>query len=88
MLPDPGSATKRSVVGHRTLNRPAAADGGAYPLTPTRARETGVLSLLAESFGGTVTRRAEATEMTPNALIPESAYAVAARGDAGSIYWA
>ena len=49
-------------------------------------RETGILSLLVESFGGTVTRRVEATELTPDAVIPESAFAVAVPGDAGSIY--
>jgi len=49
-------------------------------------RETGLLSLLVESFGGTVTRRVEATELTPDAAIPESAFAVAVPEDARSIY--
>jgi len=39
-----------------------------------------------ESFGGTVTRRVEATELAPDASIPESAFAVAVPGDASSIY--
>jgi hypothetical protein len=39
-----------------------------------------------ESFGGTVTRQVEATEMAPDASIPESAFAIAVPGDAGSIY--
>lgn len=49
-------------------------------------RETGLLSLLVESFGGTVTRRVEATELAPDAAIPESAFTVAVPGDASSIY--
>lgn len=49
-------------------------------------RETGLLSLLVESFGDTVTRRVEATELTPDAAIPESAFSVAIPGDASSIY--
>jgi hypothetical protein len=49
-------------------------------------RETGLLSLLVESFGGTVSRRVEATELAPDAAIPESAFAVAVPGDASSIY--
>jgi hypothetical protein len=49
-------------------------------------RDTGLLSLLVESFGGTVTRRVEATELTPDAVIPQSAFAVAVPEDAGSIY--
>ncbi len=49
-------------------------------------RETGLLSLLVESLGGTVTRRVEATELAPDAAIPESAFTVAIPGDASSIY--
>ncbi len=49
-------------------------------------RETGVLMLLVELFGGTVTRRAEATELTPDAVIPDSAFSVAVPGDASMIY--
>ncbi len=49
-------------------------------------RETGLLSLLVESFGGTVTRRVEATELAPDAAIPDSAFSVAIPGDAFSIY--
>jgi len=49
-------------------------------------RETGLLSLLVESFGGTVSRRVEATELAPDAAIPESAFSVAVPGDASSIY--
>jgi len=49
-------------------------------------RETGLLSLLVESFGGTVTRRVEATELSPDAVIPASAFSVAVPQDAGSIY--
>lgn len=49
-------------------------------------RETGLVSLLVESFGGTVTRRAEVTELAPDAAIPESAFLVAVPGDARSIY--
>ncbi len=49
-------------------------------------RETGLLSLLVESFGGTVTRRVEATELAPDAPIPDSAFTVAIPADAGSIY--
>jgi hypothetical protein len=49
-------------------------------------RETGLLALLVESFGGAVTRRVEATELTPDAAIPESAFAVAVPEDARSIY--
>lgn len=49
-------------------------------------RETGLLSALVESFGGTVTRRVEATELAPDAAIPESAFAIAVPGDAASIY--
>jgi hypothetical protein len=49
-------------------------------------RETGLLSLLVESFGGIVTRRVEATELTPDAVIPGSAFSVAVPGDASSIY--
>jgi hypothetical protein len=49
-------------------------------------RETGLLLLLVESFGGTVTRRVEATELTPDAMIPDSAFAVAVPEDASSIY--
>jgi hypothetical protein len=49
-------------------------------------RETGLLSRLEESFGGTVTRRVEATELAPDASIPESAFAIAVPADAASIY--
>jgi hypothetical protein len=49
-------------------------------------RETGLLSRLVESFGGTVTRQVAATELAPDASIPESAFAIAVPGDAGSIY--
>ena len=35
---------------------------------------TGLLSLLVEWFGDTVTRRVEATELTPDAVIPDSAF--------------
>lgn len=49
-------------------------------------RETGLIALLVESFGGTVTRRVEATELSPDASIPESAFTVAVPGDARSIY--
>jgi hypothetical protein len=49
-------------------------------------RETGLISLLVESFGGTVTRRVEATELAPDAAIPDSVFAVAVPADAASIY--
>ncbi|MFH1475238.1 MAG: hypothetical protein ABIG85_05195 [Chloroflexota bacterium] len=49
-------------------------------------RETGLLSLLVESFAGTVTRRVEATELAPDAAIAESAFAIAVPGDATAIY--
>jgi hypothetical protein len=49
-------------------------------------RETGLLLLLVESFGGAVTRRVEATEVTPGAVVPASAFTVAVPEDASSIY--
>lgn len=49
-------------------------------------RETGLVARLVESFGGRVTRRVEATELAPNAPIPENAFALAIPGDATSIY--
>jgi outer membrane lipoprotein-sorting protein len=49
-------------------------------------RETGVLLLLVESFGGVVTRHAEATELTPDAAIPDSAFSMAVPADASMIY--
>jgi len=61
-------------------DRPDHRLGGAFD------RETGLLSLLVESFGGTTTRRVEATGLTPDATIPDSAFSVAVPGDAGSIY--
>ncbi len=63
-----------------------AADRPDHRLEVAFDRETGLLSLLVESFGGTVTRRVEATELAPDAAIPESAFAVAVPGDASSIY--
>lgn len=49
-------------------------------------RETGLLALLVESFGTAVTRRVEATELAPDATIPESAFVIAVPADASSIY--
>ena len=49
-------------------------------------RETGVLVLLVESFGGVVTRRVEATELTLDAAIPDSAFAVGIPADASRIF--
>lgn len=49
-------------------------------------RETGVLALLVESFGDVVTRRVEATELSPDASIPDSAFSVAIPADASMIY--
>jgi outer membrane lipoprotein-sorting protein len=49
-------------------------------------RETGVLALLVESFGDVVTRRVEATELTPDTSIPDSAFSVAIPADASMIY--
>jgi hypothetical protein len=49
-------------------------------------RETGLIAALVEWFGSTVTRRVEATELAPDAVIPESAFSVAVPGDARSIY--
>lgn len=49
-------------------------------------RETGVLALLVESFGGVVTRRAEAVELAPDAPLPDAAFAVAVPEAAAAIY--
>lgn len=49
-------------------------------------RETGLLALLVESFGDVVTRHAEATEISPDAAIPPSAFSIATPGDASLIY--
>jgi outer membrane lipoprotein-sorting protein len=49
-------------------------------------RETGVLALLVESFGGVATRRVEATELAPDAAIPDSAFSMAIPADASLIY--
>jgi len=49
-------------------------------------RETGLLALLVESFGDDVTRRAEATEVSPDAAIPDSAFSIATPDDASMIY--
>ncbi len=49
-------------------------------------RETGVLALLVESFGDVVTRRVDATELTPDAAIPDSAFSMAIPADASMIY--
>ena len=49
-------------------------------------RETGLLALLVESFGGVVTRRVEATEIEPDGAIPDAAFAVAVPSDASRIY--
>ncbi len=63
-----------------------AGDRPDHQLDVAFDRETGLLLLLVESFGGTVTRRVEATELTPDAAIPDSAFAVAVPEDASSIY--
>ena len=49
-------------------------------------RETGLLVLLVEWFGDVVTRRVEATELAPDATIPDSAFSVAIPSDASMIY--
>ena len=49
-------------------------------------RETGLLALLVEAFGDVVTRRAEATEIAPDAVIPASAFSIATPADASLIY--
>jgi outer membrane lipoprotein-sorting protein len=49
-------------------------------------RETGVLASLVESFGTTVTRHVEATELAPDAAIPDAAFSVAVPADAALIY--
>jgi hypothetical protein len=49
-------------------------------------RETGVMLLLVERFGDVVTRHVEATELAPDAAIPDSAFSVAIPEDASLIY--
>ena len=49
-------------------------------------RETGVLAALVESFGDVVTRRVEATEISTDAAIPDSAFSIATPEDASKIY--
>ena len=49
-------------------------------------RETGVLARLVESFGEHVTRRVDATELSPEAPIPDSAFSIAVPDDAALIY--
>jgi hypothetical protein len=49
-------------------------------------RETGVLARLVESFGDAVTRCVEATELAPDAAIPESAFSVAIPDDAAHLF--
>lgn len=49
-------------------------------------RETGLLALLVESFGETVTRRVEAVEIAPDAPIPDDVFSVAVPDDASLIY--
>ena len=68
----------------RTIELPA--DRPDHLLEIGVDRETGLIALLVESFGGRVTRRVEATEMTPDAPIPDTAFTLAIPGDAASIY--
>ena len=49
-------------------------------------RETGLLTLLVESFGDVVPRRVEATEIGPDAALPDSAFSVAIPADAATIF--
>ena len=68
----------------RTIELPA--DRPDHRLELSVDRETGLIALLVESFGGRVTRRVEATELAPNAPIPEAAFVLAIPEDAASIY--
>jgi len=74
------------VTCHHPRTIEMAGDRPDHRLEVAFDRETGLLSRLVESFGGTVTRWVEATELAPDASIPESAFAVAVPGDASSIY--
>jgi hypothetical protein len=63
-----------------------AADRRDHRLEVAIDRETGLLALLVETFGDTVTRRVEAIELAPDAAIPDSAFSVAIPADASQIY--
>jgi hypothetical protein len=85
----PGTVGGREVILVTALHPRTIEMAGDRPdhrLDVAIDRETGVLALLVESFGPTVARRVEATELTPDASIPASAFAVAVAGDAASIF--
>ncbi len=63
-----------------------AADRPDHRLEVAFDRETGLLVRLVESFGEIVTRRAEATELAPDAPIPDTAFSIAIPADAATIF--
>jgi hypothetical protein len=84
-----GTIAGREVI-HVAADHPRtvelAGDRPDHRLEAAFDRETGLLALLVEAFGDTVTRHAEAVELTPDASIPDSAFTVAIPGDASLIY--
>ncbi len=84
-----GTVTGREVI-LLTVDHPRtvemAGDQPDHRLEIAVDRETGVLARLVESFGDVVTRRVEATELTPDAAIPDSAFSMAIPADGSTIY--
>jgi hypothetical protein len=89
LVEGPGTVAGREVIlvasAHpRTIE--LAGDRPDHRLEVAVDRETGLLALLVESFGGVVTRRAEATEIAPDAAIPAEAFSIATPANASLIY--
>jgi hypothetical protein len=75
-----------NVIAHHPRTIEMAGDRPDHRLDVAFDRETGLMALLVESFGEAVTRRVEATEIAPDATIPDSAFSIAIPADAAMIF--